>query len=241
MRPILVIAECCANWDRDPEKAFRMIKAAKECGADVAKFQWTSGPEEMQQRRGVDHKYAAIYRKYIHFDSTLLDDFKDYCDQVGIEFMCTVFLPRDIAVIAPLVKRFKVSAFESGWPKFVEAHEKYGREIIVSVNPADTQYPWYGGGHTKGYRWLHCISEYPTPVDRLQLNVCRKLSGFSDHSTSLITGGLAVAAGAVIIEKHIRLMDTDPQNPDYGHSLPCDDLYKFHNYVWQIREAQKAL
>jgi hypothetical protein len=37
--PSYIIAEIGANFDQDIEKAKRLIRAAKECGADCAKFQ----------------------------------------------------------------------------------------------------------------------------------------------------------------------------------------------------------
>jgi N-acetylneuraminate synthase/N,N'-diacetyllegionaminate synthase len=77
--------------------------------------------------------------------------------------------------------------------------------------------------------------------------------GLSDHTTSTLTGALAVAAGATIVEKHIRLHDTSQDCPDYPHSLcanewsgPVGDVSLHHfntfkQYVSNIREAERAL
>ena len=238
MGKTLVIAECGSSHDNDLAKAYRLIEAAKECGADVAKFQWTSNAEAMAQRRK-SVGATEMYRKYLEKPLEWLQQLKLKCDEVGIEFMCTVYLMEDIEVIAPIVKRFKVSAFENDWVDFVNAHPS-DREIIISRNK-EGQVHWLGWPK----RVLYCVSQYPTPVEELELERMRMTGadGLSDHTTSMLTGALAVAMGAGCVEKHIRLWDTDPKNPDYGHSLKADagDGRNFAEYVRNIRESERCL
>ena len=61
--------------------------------------------------------------------------------------------------------------------------------------------------------------------------------GYSDHTESISAGGLAVAAGAVIIEKHFTL-DRSATGPDHAMSLEPPDLRR---YVAGIREAEKLM
>jgi sialic acid synthase SpsE len=236
----LVIAECGSSWDGDLQKAVRLIKAAKECDADVAKFQWTSNAGAMAKRRDLGADAANMYSKYLQYPPDYLTYLKGECDAAGIEFMCTVYLIEDIPVIAPLVKRFKVSAFEATWGEFLEAHGK--APIIISLNPGKSI------GRTMYHAdMLYCVSEYPTPLDHLHFerqNWKELGGGLSDHTTSTLTGAVAVGAGATIIEKHIKLSDTDKSNPDYGHSLEANwvgDMNDFHYYVANIREAERML
>lgn len=250
----LVIAECGSSWDCDLSKAFRLIDAAKACDADVAKFQWTSNAFAMARRRGLGSDAAAMYVKYLQYPVDTLRKLKAHCDEVGIEFMVTVYLIEDIATIAPLVKRFKVSAFESMWEAFVQAHPM-DRGLIISFN----DYPKF---YTAYCNPLYCVSKYPTAIEDLNLgSVAFELQregcyyGLSDHTTSTLTGALAVAAGATIVEKHIRLVSTSHDNPDYPHSMTanCPSLDSqgdwgceghrdcFAQYVSNIREAEAAL
>jgi sialic acid synthase SpsE len=156
--------------------------------------------------------------------------------------MCTAYLIEDIVVLAPLVKRFKISAFEATWAAFVYAHKDLGRQVIISKNP--------GQKLPENTYWadaLHCVSEYPTPIERLGLRNGMQESncvdGLSDHTANPLVGALAVAAGATIIESHIRLDDTNPGNPDYPHSLSASKgaLFSYAEYVSNIRTAEKAL
>ena len=259
MSKTFIIAEAGSSHDNDLAKAYRLIEAAKECGADAVKFQWTSDPFKMAKRRGVPRveETGHMYKSYLAKPVSWLESLKAHCDSVGIEFMCTVYLIEDIATIAPLVKRFKVSAFECQWLEFLNAHRTYAgrndthskwKQLIASLNP---------GKQIPPPEWdvLHCVSEYPTPLERLKLSQSEIgpdhwKAGLSDHTTSTLTGALAVAAGATIVEKHIRLPDTDKSNPDYGHSLiatPLDEPrysekdYGFSTYVRNIREAERCM
>ena len=269
-----VIGEVGSTWECDLTKAFRLIRAAKECGADAVKFQFTSNPEKMAARRGIPDA-APMYRKYLAWPQGYIPELKAYADEVGIEWMCTVYIPEDIGVIAPYVKRFKISAYESQDAQFIAEHLKppwKHEELIISLNPGKTVPMHLDDSNfvTK----LHCMSFYPTAPEHLHLNHLHDLEnknrfpiatqtydGLSDHTANTLTGALAVAAGATVIEKHIRLFwDTPKDNPDYPHSLIADWIMKdpwqesmaygsdwgwfedsFQRYVMQIRLAEKML
>ena len=56
---------------------------------------------------------------------------------------------------------------------------------------------------------MHCVSAYPCPSSQINLPKISKLEqsfaksvGLSDHTTSTLTGGIAVAYGARTFEKH---------------------------------------
>jgi sialic acid synthase SpsE len=234
---VFVIAEVGSTHDCDISKAYRLISYAKTCGADAVKFQWTSSGKKMAARRGLGADAAKMYQKYLEW--TPLELLKAYCDKVGIEFMCTVYLIEDIATIAPLVKRFKISAFESGWQEFVEHHAPYHRETIISGHNGRFL------GCFRECQYLHCVSKYPTPIEELGLAQIKRhgLNGLSDHTGHPLVGALAVAAGATIIESHIRAEDTDPNNPDFLHSLSASPkaLFAYAEYVENLRLAEKAL
>ena len=246
MTHTLIIAEAGSSHDNDLQKAYRLIEAAKECGADAVKFQWTSDGNKMSLRRGLKVGGENMYSRWLEKPVSWLESLKAHADKVGIEFMCTVYLIEDIATIAPLVKRFKVSAFERNWLEFFDAHWIFNRQIIASTNTVSN------ANWSNGIDYLYCVSKYPTPLEELHLGKMshgktRTFAGLSDHTTSTLTGALAVAAGATIIEKHIRLHDTDPKNPDYGHSLEADEIHDggappaFWDYVRNIREAERAM
>jgi sialic acid synthase SpsE len=249
-----IVAEIGSTWELDLEKLRRLARAIKDADADCLKLQWTSSGLAMAQRRCLGEDAAAMYYKWLQYDPALLIEAKGIADSVGLEFMCSTFLIQDIAVVAPLVSKFKVSAFESGWYEFVNEHFKHRKEVIVSCN--------YGTAENiqrafPRARLLHCVSKYPTAIENLSLRrIPFEGLGFSCHCPDVRVGAWAVIAGAGIVEAHVRLWDTDPSNPDYGHSLQAegthvhvDDNPKlagyhpsiFREYVSNIRIAERCL
>lgn len=95
-------------------------------------------------------------------------------------------------------------------------------------------------GATLGGCLLQCVSSYPTPTEDTGLGaigvMTRKFGlpiGYSDHTTEIITGALAVAAGACVIEKHLTYSKT-ASGPDHAASF---EPAEFADYVKLIRHA----
>jgi sialic acid synthase SpsE len=250
-----IIAEAACTWLHGGlEAAYRSIEAAKACGADAWKTQWTSDPEAMAMRRATSRdKY-----KRLGWAQECLPKLKAKCEEVGIEFMCTCFTPKDIPLIAPYVSRFKVSAFEGKDQEFFDAHKPFGKPIIQSLNAdAFGENAWPKDWPNCDWTTIWCVSKYPTSLEDLHLGerlehcestYCpchqnsKALSGLSDHTTSTLTGAVAVGAGARIIEKHVRMVDTPEDDPDFGHSLLMEMRHcAFMQYVDNIREAERML
>jgi sialic acid synthase SpsE len=91
---------------------------------------------------------------------------------------------------------------------------------------------------------MQCISSYPTPMPSSHLAAITSLHehfgipvGYSDHTTDERTGGLAVAAGATLLEKHITC-DRAASGPDQAASLDPD---QFCRYVRFARMAAEML
>ena len=88
-----LIAEIGWNHMGDMKLAKEMISAAKESGADFAKFQTfdikrlKSGPWDTDGRREIYKEAQLDFDKHI--------ELKEYCDEVGIGFMSSVFSIED--------------------------------------------------------------------------------------------------------------------------------------------------
>ena len=258
MGRVLVIAEIGACHEGRLERAIALIWAAKDAGADVAKGQFWSSADRLADRRNAN-SYREIYRKY-QLIPEWLPALKAACDRAGIEWACTCYLPEDVAIVAPFVKRFKVSSFEAQDEAFLRAHLPFvlaGKDLIVScgMNARTTDIGnAFWTDHFVDFlryhdrlKFLHCVSSYPAPVEALNLHLLRpdpglrsSYHGFSDHSDPALTwtGAIATAAGAEIIEAHLKLDDTDPENPDAPHAMTPR---QFEDYVRHIRFAETCL
>ena len=92
---------------------------------------------------------------------------------------------------------------------------------------------------------LHCVSQYPTYPDNLNLNTILYLKehypqyviGFSDHTIGISAPGVAVGMGAEIIEKHVTI-DRYMKGTDQAGSLGPDGVNRM---IRDIRICEKWL
>jgi 3-deoxy-D-glycero-D-galacto-nononate 9-phosphate synthase len=92
---------------------------------------------------------------------------------------------------------------------------------------------------------LHCVSEYPTKYENvnlktisyLQKNYSQCTIGYSDHTIGIATPIAAIAMGAEIIEKHITL-DRQMKGTDQLGSLAIDGIYRM---MRDIRNLDKSM
>jgi sialic acid synthase len=90
---------------------------------------------------------------------------------------------------------------------------------------------------------LHCVSQYPTEPDNLNLNTILYLKehypqyriGFSDHTIGISAPVVAVGMGAEVIEKHITI-DRHMKGTDQAGSLGPDGVSRM---VRDIRICEK--
>jgi len=92
---------------------------------------------------------------------------------------------------------------------------------------------------------LHCVSQYPTHPENLNLNTIKYLKkhygeytiGFSDHTIGISAPAIAVGMGAEIIEKHVTI-DRRMKGTDQAGSLGPDGVNRM---VRDIRITEKWL
>ncbi len=91
---------------------------------------------------------------------------------------------------------------------------------------------------------LHCTTEYPAPLNELNLNVIDVFKeryemkiGYSDHSCNLSTSIIATTKQVNLIEVHITL-DNNLSGPDHKSSL---NIKMFSDYVKKIKQTNLML
>ena len=90
---------------------------------------------------------------------------------------------------------------------------------------------------------LHCTTEYPAPVEDVNLSAMDTMSkafdlhvGYSDHTKGIAIPIAAVARGACIIEKHFTL-DRNMDGPDHKASLEPDELALMISSIRSVEQA----
>jgi sialic acid synthase SpsE len=253
MTSTFIIAEAGANHNRDFDQAKALIDVAVESKSDAVKFQ-TYSSETLYS------KYTPDFAGYTNISKLIKDielprewqaDLKKYSDENGIEFMSTPFDEQAVQQLVDLgVKRLKIAGFECTDPRFVTMVLSAGLPTIISLGIGSnfsTMYRIMEIANDKGVKdltFLHCNNAYPTPAEDVNLDTIKQMAmdsryktGFSDHTTSLLTPALAVAAGATVIEKHYTLNRSLP-GPDHPFALEPDELKLMVDY---IRYAERCM
>ncbi|MBY3619232.1 N-acetylneuraminate synthase [Acinetobacter sp. CUI P1] len=93
-------------------------------------------------------------------------------------------------------------------------------------------------------RLLHCTTEYPAPVEDVNLLAIETIqrafglsTGYSDHTEGLAVTIAAVALGASIIEKHFT-HDKQAEGPDHKASLSPEELQLLVQSIRQVEAAR---
>ena len=223
---MLIIAEIGQNHNGDMKIARRLISAAREKGADIAKFQLYDVdaifPPDFQWYR--EARKAQLNREQV-------EELADCCRQVGIEFMASVFDLERFAWTESLdMKRYKIASRSIRQSELIEAIAATGKDMIVALGMWDKpEFPviWTHGR----VDFLYCVSKYPTlPEDLHFPDRFDRYSGFSDHTIGIEAAREAVDLGARIIEKHFTL-DKSMHGPDHSGSMDPEELGQLVRYV----------
>jgi sialic acid synthase SpsE len=238
---IEIIAEAGKNFiiSEDPtieeclNNAKELASAAKDCGADVVKFQCHAFGDE--------RKFRSKERwDWIRFNESLTPYFKfwkslkEHCDEIKIEFLCTPMSKSAAIKVGDFVKRWKVGSADIVNFELLRFLKDTKKPIIISTGMSTKEQI------DKAVKFLgnqiqylnYCVSLYPCPTHKINLAKVIKLKeryklpvGFSDHSLSIEAPALAVRMGAVAIEKHFTL-NRNAFGPDHKCSLLPDEFKK---------------
>jgi len=211
-----LIAEIGWSHIGDMTLAKEMVSAAKESGADYAKFQtW-------KVSRLKDGPWDTDGRRQIYEKAELTEDrhamLKEYCDSIGIKFLTSCFCPDDIYMVRRYCNEVKIPSPEA-----------YSTDLVQqAIEKFDTVYLSTGASCVEEYlRWahfdnvvlLHCVSSYPCKLEQINLPKLKFLQaitprvGYSGHLSGVYDAIAAICMGAIVVEKHFT---TD-------HNLPGRD------------------
>ncbi len=251
--PAYIIAEGCDNHMGDIAAAKEMALRAKLAGADCIKFQHHLPDEEMLPEVPMSGNFDIPLYEFLKLHALKLEqhiELKEYCDQIGITYLCTPFCYKAAKELydAGIVYAFKIGSGEMTDIPSLRKIAEFGCPMIISsgmctLTELDRTYKALRGKVPLAF--TNCLSEYPPIYEDVNLGVLKKLRerypdvviGHSDHTPDLYTCYAAVALGASIIEKHVILDKTVP-GPDQTVSI---DFSELHALVDGVHKVEKAL
>lgn len=255
----LIIAEAGVNHNGSLDIAKELALKAKECGADIVKFQTAkleslvSGSAKMaeyqKQNVGKEMSQQEMLKKLL----LSYDDFielADYCKKIGIKFLSTPFDLESIDFLDKLgCDIWKIPSGEITNLPYLEKIAMTQKDIILSTGMCEMYeiadaLQVLEKNSKRNITILHCTTQYPTPFIDVNLKAMETLRktfhypvGYSDHTNGITVPIAAVAMGATVIEKHFTL-DRTMEGPDHKASLEPVEL---KNMVDAIRDVEAAL
>lgn len=256
-----VIAEIGVNHNNDMELAVELIKKAKEAGADAAKFQ-TFKANRLVTKKADKADYQKLFTPQDESHFEMIENLElseqdhsyliESCENNGIEFMSSAFDIESHNFLVSLgLNRLKIPSGEITNLPLLQAIGKENKKTILSTGMSNLEEIYESvsvlkdsGLEEENLTILHCNTEYPTPMEDVNLNAMLTIKkefslevGYSDHTTGIEVPIAATALGASVIEKHFTT-DRNLPGPDHSASLLPEE---FKEMVSSIRNINNAL
>ena len=229
--PSYIIAEIGLNHNKSLELAKRMIKKAKESGADAVKFQTYITEKLINQ----NEKAFSIFKDL----ELTFDDFReisDYCRETGITFFSTPFSLESVDWLEKLnVPCYKIASMDINYFDLLKYAAQTGKPVILSTGMSSMGAiekavdKILNAGNDK-IVILHTISKYPPEYSDMDMQMIKRIKrvfdfpvGFSDHTPDNTMAIVARIFGASVFEKHFTL-DRSLAGPDHSISSVPEDF-----------------
>lgn len=262
MSNVIIIAEAGVNHNGDIELAKRLIDVAVDAGVDYVKFQ-TFKSENLVSRDAKKANYQILNTqntsesqlqmlKKLELSHLQHEELISYCNKKNISFFSTAFDLESLEYLKELgFTMVKIPSGEITNLPYLRKAASFFSEVIISSgmsNKEDIKNAlgvFIDSGIPKNkISVLHCNTEYPTPMQDVNLHAMISIKeefdikvGYSDHTLGIEVPIAAVALGAKIIEKHFTLDRTLP-GPDQLASLEPNEL---KTMVKAIRNIELAI
>jgi len=259
VKKVFIIAEAGVNHNGDLKIAKKLIDAAAQAGVDAVKFQTfktenlvtKEAPKAAYQihAEGDSESQYSMLKK-LELTQEMHQELLEYCKSKKIQFLSTPFDIDSIRYLDGLgMPIMKIPSGEITNYPYLREIAGLKKPVIMSTGMSEVEeieaaIKVLKEGGTEDITLLHCNTEYPTPLEDVNLKVLPILSkkfgikvGYSDHTMGIEVPIAAVALGACVIEKHFTL-DRNMEGPDHKASLEPEEL---KNMVQAIRKIERAL
>lgn len=256
----IVIGEIGVNHNNDSDILFKLIDEGIKAGVDIVKLQRFSAEAEIstfapkaeyQTFSGPSGESQLEMAKKLQLTDELIGKAFEYCKDRKIGFLCAAFDHESVDFLADKLKckTLKVPSPElTNIPLLKHMARKFPSLLLSTgasyLSECLTAVELLNSLGTKDLILMHCVSEYPAPIEDANLLAIRTLQkathlpiGYSDHTQGIIAPIVAATLGAVVVEKHYTL-DKSMLGPDHKASA---DIQELTIMVQAIRDACQSL
>ena len=259
-QPVYVIAEISANHNHEFEQAAKIVRAAKDAGADAVKLQTytadtitlRSDQECFVVKGGTLWDGKTLHNLYgeAFMPWEWQPKLKVIANELGMDLFSSAFDETAVDFLESMgVPAHKVASFELVDIPLIQKMASTGKPLIMSTGMAsleeiDEAVAAARGAGAAQIALLKCTSAYPASPEEMNLRTIPYLAahaglpvGLSDHTMDVAVPVTAIALGSCIIEKHLTLSRAVP-GPDSAFSLEPSE---FKAMVDAVRIAERSL
>ena len=256
MNNTYIIAEIGPNHNGSVEMALQYIDELSDIGANAIKFQLTNS-DDLFSNESIFADYQKSSNKFRTAKDMIANlqlkpkehlQLYNKCKEKKIDYLCTAFDLESLIFLNENMnlKYFKIASGEIFSIDMLQYMSNIKKPIIFSTGMAtfdeiELSLSILNKNFKKDITLLHCISNYPTSLEDVNLNIMNNLKGtfnysvgFSDHTIDNLSSIAAVSMGAKIIEKHVTF-DKNSDGPDHKASSTINE---FSNLVNDIRKIE---
>jgi N-acetylneuraminate synthase len=250
---VFIIGEIGLNSNGDINLAKKIIKTAKDSGADAVKFQKRDilscyTREELDKIRQSPFGRTNEDQKLgLEFGQKEYDEIDRYCKEIGIEWFASTWDLKSVEFLKQYnLKYNKIASARLGHIELLKAIASQQKYTFISTGMATLQEIEKAVNIFKEancpIELMHCNSQYPMPLEDSNLTCMKTLRtyfkgqykiGFSDHCAGILPSIIAVALGATSIEKHITWERT-LYGSDQAASVEPHGFAKMIEYIRNI-------
>lgn len=255
---VFIIAEAGVNHNGDICLAEKLIEEVAKTGCDAIKFQTfrtehlvtiTAGKAGYQKASTGAAETQFNMLKRLELADGDFSYLKAVCEKNNIEFLSTPFDEGSVDLLERLaVKRYKLSSGDLTNKRLLQYVARTGKPLIISTGMSNEleitdAITWVKESGNDDITLMHCTSNYPARYEDINMKAMQNMSqlyhlpvGYSDHTPGITIPIMAVALGALTIEKHVTI-SKDLPGPDHKASLNIKELSEM---VQSIRNVEKA-
>jgi len=251
-KQISVIAEIGMTHDGSMGLARKLTESAIDSGADVIKYQWHIAIEETVQNAPSPTYFKGEsrydYFTRTEFSTTQFKELVELCKKNNVVPCVSVFSNESVKrAIEAGFEVIKIPSGEVTNIPMLRIVAKTGLPVILSSGMSNWDELSKAVDIFKNSGTdlcvLQCSSMYPTPSEKVGLNIIQQISkkygtcvGLSDHTLSAATAVAAVTLGARVIEKHFTI-SKKLYGPDARFSLEPNEFRQLVNDVKFVAKA----
>ena len=254
---LFIIAEIGVTCNYDMKITKDLIDVAHESCADAVKFIFWF-PEEIMSDKKINYTYETVQEiktenmykmlNELQFSLDEWHEIKEYADKRDVIMFSTVNSPSGIEYSKELgLEAYKLSSWDYNYFSLWRKIASLGKPMLIDTGPVNTLevakvMQLMKDADNDQSILIHCLhtnnhAEMNMRTIPYIKNAFNTLVGYSSKDRNDETDIMAIALGAVVLEKRLTMSRSLPGH----HQVLCKEPHEFEEYVKLMRNVQAAM